>query len=190
MSQLAEGIFECTVLSASFGDDDRSIPSVQINVRFDAGPNQGRTTTYQDDVNAKSALYVGRSCKAVGWKGKALETLKADADAWIKATGGKSTAEIKHVLIGRGKKFDEWVAGGRKGPQPIWDKCNAIGRGAKPLAESKPQNLADANDAMRRAMAEDAGGADEPAPNDDSLPFATCSTVSLGEVARVLRGSL
>lgn len=207
MTYLAEGNFPFVVTSATFGADDRGVPQVQINGKFTEGPNAGRTTTYQDEVNAKSALYIGRSCKAVGWKGHELETLAADAKAWIAATGGKTTAEIRHIELKRGKKFEKWEAEGRQGQRPIWDKCNSIGFGAKPLVAPKKDVASDANDAMRRAMSEDAGYADEPAPSgsgyvadhpptpsdstrDDDLPFATVSCVSTGEIARVLRGSL
>ena len=200
MSQLEEGNFPFVVTSASYGADDRGVPVVQINGKFTEGPNSGRTTTYQDEINAKSALYVGRSCRAVGWKGVELETLAADTEVWIKATGGATTAEIRHIELKKGKKFDKWVADGSRGQRPYWDKCNSIGYGAKPLVAPKKDVTEDANAAMRRAMAED-GGSDEaptgyvsapsvPAGRDDDLPFATCSTIGLGEIARVLRGAL
>ena len=155
MAIKAEGIFPCTVISATFGKDDRQSPQVQINVRIDDGPSKGQCCTYEDQVNAKSALYIGRSCRAVGWKGADLKTLKADCDAWIAATGGHSSVEIRHVEIKKGKKFDEWMNGGMKGPPPIWDKVNSIGRGPKPLAEASGELLDDANEAMRSAMAAD-----------------------------------
>lgn len=210
MSQLEEGNFPFVVTSASYGADDRGVPVVQINGKFTEGPNSGRTTTYQDEINAKSALYVGRSCRAVGWKDHItdpnkpptfeLATLAADVEEWIKATGGKTTAEIRHIELKKGKKFDKWVADGSRGQRPYWDKCNSIGYGAKPLVAPKKDVTEDANAAMRRAMAED-GGSDEaptgyvsapsaPAGRDDDLPFATCSTIGLGEIARVLRGAL
>jgi hypothetical protein len=197
MSQpLAEGIWPATIQSASFGENDRGVPQVQINARIDDGPSKGRQCTYEDEVNSKSALYVGRSCRAVGWKGASLLTLKDDVSAWVIATGGKSSVEVRHVEIKRGKKFNEWVEGGQKGPPPIWDKVNSIGRGPKPLTTPKGETLTDANDAMRRAMEADGftpgnvgGGGDDPPPvaNDDDLPFATCSRVGLGEIAKVLR---
>jgi len=203
MSQLEEGNFPFVVTSASYGADDRGVPIVQINGKFTEGPNSGRTTTYQDEINAKSALYVGRSCRAVGWKGVELEMLAADTEVWIKATGGATTAEIRHIELKRGKKYDKWqnehakwFEAGRKGeePQPpIWDKCNSIGFGAKPLVTPKKDVTEDANAAMRRAMAEDApaGGAAASNAPDDDLPFVvSCSTIGLGEIARVLRGAL
>lgn len=202
MSVMAEGIWGCTVSSANAGEID-GVMKVQVNVRIDDGPSAGRQTTYEDEVNARSALYIGRSCVNVGWKGADLNTLKADVDAWIKATGGKSSVEIKHITLKRGKKFDEWVtkhaewrAAGSSGDEPkppVWDKANSIGRGPKPLTAPSAAALTDANDAMRRAMAEDratGGAAAGPAGNDDDLPFATCSTIGTGEIARVLRGAL
>lgn len=186
---LAAGNWPCVVLSADFGENDGS-PDVQINVRITDGPSAGRTCTYQDQVNGKSALYVLRSARAVGWEGKGIDlsTLKADCAAWIKKTGGATTVEIKHIELKRGRKYDAWVEGGRKGAAPIWDKPNAIGRGAKPLAPPKAETLADANEAMRRAMEmEGSAPADEPAPDDDRIPFLSCSTSDLGAVARVLK---
>lgn len=168
------GIWPCVVTSAVFGDNDGS-PEVQISGRITDGPAKGRNFTYQDQVNGKSALYVGRSCKAVGWKEKNLETLKADVEEWIKKTGGATTVEIRHIEIKKGKKYDAWVAGGMQGSPPVWDKPNAIGRGAKPLAPPKAETLADANEAMRRSMeAEGTAPTDAPA-DDDSIPFLSCA---------------
>lgn len=205
MTQLAAGNFPFKVTSASFGSDERGVPVVQINGTFTEGPNAGRTTTYQDEVNAKSAIYISRSCKAVGWCGRELETLAADTEAWIKKTGGATTAEIRHILLKRGKKYDKWQddhakwvdAGrpeGKEPKSPYWDKCNSIGFGAKPLVAPKKDVLDDANDAMRRAMEADGAVLDD-APHAacepaDDLPFATCLTISTGEIARVLRGAL
>lgn len=178
---LAEGSWPCTILNASAGEDgDRpGVLKVRINVRFDDGPSKGRTGVYEDEMNARSSIYIIRSMKAVGWKGGASGddplTLGDDADKWIKETGGKTTADVRHIEVKRGKKFDKWVDGGRQGPPPIWDKVSAIGRGAKPLTAPKADTLADARDAIRRAMADDgsATAADEgiaDVPSDD-IPF-------------------
>lgn len=153
---LAEGIYPCTVVNATFGDNDKGIPTAQINVRLDSGAN----ATYEDRVDARSALYVGRSLKAVGWAGKDLSTVAADCDAWIKKTGGKTTAEIKHIPY-KDKKTGE---------EKIWAKCNAIGRGAQPLSPPKQSSVADANEAMARVFGDDTSNDQQPA-NDDSLPF-------------------
>src|SRR6185312_1833587 len=111
MSLLAEGIWPCTVLSANAGQNDKGAPQVQINVRIDDGPSKGRQCTYEDQVNNKSAPYIGRSCKAVGWRGHSLVSLHDDAVKWIAETGGKSTVEIKHLEIKTGKRAGQ-----------IWDK--------------------------------------------------------------------
>lgn len=176
---IPEGVWPCVVIGAKFGEDSErpGIGRVQINVRISDGPAAGRMTTYEDEINAKSAPYIARSCKAVGWKGGSLRTLDDDSTDWIKTSGGKSTAEIKHFLKKKGKDYDAWVADGMKAPQPIWAKCNGIGRGAKPLDAASATSLADADDAMRRAMADDNTNYDDapssasPTANGDDLPF-------------------
>lgn len=186
MSLLAEGIWPCVVTSAAFGDNEGS-PDVQINVKITEGPSAGRACTYQDQVNGKSAIYVGRSCKAVGLKGTDLSKLKEDCAAWIARTGGVSTVEIKHISLKRGQRFDRWVEGGKQGDPPIWDKPNSIGRGAKPLAPASGALLRDANEAMSRALAADGGADDEPPPNDD-IPFASSAFAhDVNPIASVLR---
>lgn len=175
MALLAEGIWPCTVLNGAFGEDMSGSPQVQISIRIDDGPNKGRHCTYEDQVNARSSLYIGRSCKAVGWKGGPAgddpETLKADIDTWIKATGGKTTVEIRHLLIKTGKREGQ-----------IWDKVNSLGRGPRPLKAASPERLADAREAMRAALAADSaagaadGAYDEP-PHDD-VPHAAGSAIS------------
>lgn len=184
MSLLEEGIWPCTVLTGAFGVDDRGSPQVQISVRIDDGPSKGRQCTYEDQVNAKSALYVGRSCKACGWKGESLESLHADISAWIEKTGGKSTVEIKHIEIKNGKRAGQ-----------IWDKPNSIGRGPRPLQAATGERLNDANDAMRAAMMADGSGVDNggggyddaPPPGDDNIPFVTCAMRDVTAIAKVLR---
>lgn len=194
---LAEGIWPCVVLSGSYGESEerQGVVLVRIVTRIDDGPSKGRMATYEEDVNAKSSLYVMRSMRAVGWTGKSLTSFADDCAKWVSATGGKSTVEIKHLEVKRGKKFDAWEAGGRQGSAPVFDKVNSIGRGAKPLAAPKGDALADAEEILKRAMQEDGswdgGGSDAPAPtpaDPDDIPFITCSaSVSLGEIAKVLR---
>lgn len=190
------GFWPCTVLSGSAGEetDNNGKPTgrikARVNVKIDDGPSKGRLVTYEDEVNAKSSLYIGRSLKACGWKEKSLSTVAADLDEWIKKTGGKSTVEIRHIEMKRGKRYEEWVDAGKSG-FPIWDKANSIGRGPRPLAAPAAGSLSDADEQMRRAMAEDGGGApdEQPTPRDpDDIPFVTASaSVSLGEIAAVLR---
>lgn len=196
---LAEGIWPCTVLSGSAGEseDKPGVVVVRVNVKIDDGPSKGRMVTYEDELNAKSSLYIMRSMRAAGWKGKTVAAFESDVDEWVKSTGGKSTVEVRHIEVKKGKKFDKWVDGGRQGPAPIWDKVNSIGRGAKPLAAPKGEALSDADDLLRRAMQEEGswnGGAPEDdAPHaatrdPDDIPFITCSaSASLGEIAKVLR---
>lgn len=195
MSQLAEGIFPCTVLSGEAGEIDGVIKA-RINVKFDDGPSKGRTGTYEDTIDVRSALYVSRSMKAVGWAGQSVASFAKDVEAWIARTGGKSTAEVRHIEIKRGKRYDKWAAGGFQGPAPVWDKVASIGRAAKPMTEAKGEVLSDADDALRRAMQEDGTAAtddfgsapDEPGQlaNDD-IPFATCAMSDYTAIAKVLR---
>jgi hypothetical protein len=189
MALLAEGIWPCTLISAAFGEDDRGSPKVQINVRITDGPSKGRPCTYEDQVNAKSALYIARSCKAVGWKGHDLQTLHDDAAAWAKESGGETTVEIRHIPLMKGKKYDAWVDAGQKGDPPIWDKPNSIGRGSRVLAPVSSERLLDANDAMRAAMAADAGGgAPDDAQPDDGIPFISSAfSHDVCPIAKVLR---
>ena len=198
-NEIEEGMWPCTVLHGKFGEDDKGSPQVQIHVRIDEATTRdgksakGRVVVYEDQVNNKSALYVSRTCRAVGWTGTSLTTLAADVAAWVAKTGGKTTGEIKHVEIKKGKKFEEWQAAGSKpADRPVWDKLNSLGRGAKPLANASPDRLKDADEAMRAAMRDDGyeppQGAPPPAAEPEGdIPFATVSAVSLGEIARVLR---
>lgn len=191
MSALAEGTWPVTIISASAGEElnqsgqPTGVIKARVNVKFEDGPSKGRTGLYEDEINAKSSLYVMRSLTAIGWRGPDLGTVSTDVEAWIKKTGGKSTAEVRHIAIKRGKKFDKWEADGKKGEPPIWDKINSIGSGPRALAAPSKDALADANEAMKRAMADMGGTPPEdeaPAVNDD-IPFITSARVSLGEVA-------
>lgn len=156
MALLAEGVWKCTVLSAEAGEVDGKIKA-RVNVKIEDGPSTGRTCTYEDSIDARSSLYVARSLTAVGWGGKSLSTLKADCEKWIAASGGKSTVEIRHIEIKNGKRAGQ-----------IWDKPSAIGRGPKVMKEATGDTLADADEAMRKAMQDD--GLAAPA-DDDAIPF-------------------
>ena len=160
-------IYACTAISADFGSTDKKPnPAAQIVVRVDEGPMKGQRVTYEEEVNAKSAKYVGWACTAVGWRGKDLSTLKADAAKWIAATGGVTTVEIKEIVTRKGTP-DEGV----------WFKPSAIGKGAaKPLRQAAPDAVKDANDAMRAAMGgapDDSGGPppDDVPQDDEQIPF-------------------
>lgn len=193
---LAAGIWPCVVLSGSVGEqtDKNDQPTgrivARVNIRFTDGPNSGRIGTYEDEINAKSSPYVMRSLKAAGWKGAfPLSTVESD----IAATAGVSTtAEVKHLEVKRGARYDEWAKNGFNGPAPVWDKINALGRGPKALAKPSAGALADAEEQMRRAMTESGGSApDDDVPHavsNDDIPFVSCSiNAGLGEIARVLR---
>lgn len=179
---LSEGTWPCTVLHGTDGETDKGSPQVQITVRIDEGPSAGRVCTYEDQINAKSALYVGRSMKAVGWAGRTVKTLKADIDAWLAKTDGKSTVEIRHIPF-----VDK-----KTGEPRIWDKPNSIGRGAQALKPMSPVRLSDADEALRSAMAADGGAppADDDVPHagaNDDTPFVSCSAREPSCIAKVLR---
>lgn len=151
----AQGIWACTVLSATSGDSDRGVPEVQVNVVIDEGPSKGQRCTYQDQVNTKSAKYIAYSLKAIGWKGPSVKTLPDDVAAWIERTGGATTVEIKHVEIKRGKQYDRWIEEGCQGQPPVWDKVNSLGRGAAmPLRPMSESSLADADEVLREFVDE------------------------------------
>lgn len=188
---LAEGTWPCTVLGAECGED-KGLITVRINVKIDDGPSKGRTCSYEDRVDAKSAPYVARSCKAVGWGGlKITDTLVTDVSKWIEKTGGKSTVQIRYIDIKRGKKYDAWlddhrawIDGGRQGaePQPpIWDKVQAIGNGPKPLAAPSKTAAQDADEYLMRALADEGSAPPMDAPpasgappvTDEDVPFIT-----------------
>lgn len=175
-TEIAAGFWPCKVLDGFYGDNDKNIPVVRINVELIDGPFKGMRQTYEEAVNNKQAPYIARTCKAVGWKCQSLSTLKADVTEWVKTTGGESTLEIRHVEVKTGKRAGS-----------IWAKANSIGRGPKPLKESSQENLHDADETMRAALADDAAGHggngapppdDAPPPSDDDIPFATISPIA------------
>lgn len=194
--ELEAGIYPVVVNDATYGDD-RGVIKVQVNVTFTDGPNKGRFGTYEDDVNNKSGPYITRSLKAIGWSGKPdangnlLGNLASDVQAWREKTGGKTTAEVKHIEIKRGKRYEEWVAAGApEDDRPIWGKINALGRGPKPLAAPTASSLADANEALANALALD-GGSDSAgggSVSDDEIPFASSAfNHDVNPIAKVLR---
>jgi hypothetical protein len=171
------------VLGGEAAADDKDIMTVRVNVQIIEGPDTGRKVTYEDRVNNKSAKYIAQSARAVGWKGTRLETFRSDVDGWIKATGGESTVEIRHLEIKTGKKAGQ-----------IWGKANSIGRGPKPLKAPSRQSADEADEAMRAALAEGAGYDDSgtppqddiPPPGEDDIPFIT-NARDLTPIAKVLR---
>lgn len=174
------GIWKCTVLSARFAaDNDKRKSFVTVTVAITDGPNKGEHCAYEEEVTAQQGPYILRSINRIGWAGKSLSTLEADVAAWIKATGGASTVEIRHLEIKRGKRAGE-----------IWDKVSSIGyTGERALAAPIGEVLSDADDVMRRAM-ESGGGVDPgaPPPADDDIPFASAAMGhDVSPIARVIR---
>ncbi len=177
IATIAAGFWPCKVLDGFYGDNDKNLPVVRINVELIGGPHTGMRQTYEEVVNNKQAPYIARTCKAVGWKCKSLSTLKADVSEWVKTTGGESTLEIRHVEVKTGKRAGS-----------VWAKPNSIGRGPKPLKESTQENLYDADAAMQAALADDAAGNqnsngapppdDIPPHGDDDIPFITISPLA------------
>jgi hypothetical protein len=175
----------CTVLDGFYGQLEGK-PVVRVNVRMDAGPTAGRIYTYEEDVNNKSSIYIDQSLTAIGWKGATLNSVAADVAAWVAKTGGKTTIEIQHLVIKKGKRAGE-----------IWDKPRNIGRGPKPLEEAKGDLHDDAEQFMRNARelagrgappADDVPHASERDPDD--LPFARAHGSEPSAIASVLRGAL
>lgn len=155
MSLIEAGYWPCTVQSAEYGAHPRNPNDAvaRITVRIDEGPSAGRVVSYEDVINARSSLYVARSCKAVGWQGQKFTTLADDCAKWIAKTGGKSTVEIKHIPTKSGR---------------IWDKANSIGRGgSKALGSLSADALAEADRMLRDALANEGA----PADSDDNVPF-------------------
>lgn len=197
MTDIAAGFWPCKVLDGRYGANDKNAPVVRINVEISEGPGKGQRHTYEEVVDNKQAPYIARTCKAVGWRGGTLATIERDVADWISKTGGESTVEIKHIEVKRGKKFEKWLEGGQVGPAPVWVKAGSIGRGRAPLKEAKKEDLQDADEMMRRAMADDGaseptggggGGYDDaPPPGDEDLPFVSLSLAADRDPIRKVR---
>ncbi len=172
MALLTEGHWPCKILDGSFGDTGGTKPKpsvARINAEITDGPNKGRRCTYEEQVNGKSALYVGRCALAVGWKGVSMSTLKADIAAWVAKTGGVSTLEVQHLR--------------RTSDNEPFAKVRSIGRMSRaPIVDAPADRLADADEALARALAEDRAGNssnnssghagaydDAPPPDDEDL---------------------
>lgn len=192
MTDIAAGFWPCKVIDGFFGEVEvkpgRFLPLVRINVEVTEGSHKGGRFTYEEEVNNKQAPYIARTAKAVGWRCRTLETLASDVASWVNETGGWSTLEIKHIL------FEDKKTGRPR----VWVKPNSIGRGPKPVRQASRENLDDANDALRRALADNGELPDEngsvpyddapPAGDDDNIPFCSLSTVAdRAVIAKVLR---
>lgn len=187
MAILTEGTWPCKILSASTGADYRNLFAVQINCELIEGPDKGKRVTYEQSVDAKSAKYVGPSCKAIGWQGITLDSLADDVAKWISKTGGVSTVDIKHFDL---KKPEAIAKAEARGEPAKFAKANAIGRGAKPLTAASVESKSDADAALRSFMG--AGGTPEAGhADDDEIPFTVSSmSADVSAISRVLRGAL
>lgn len=185
MAILVEGIWKAKVLNGNYGlykkDDDKSddpgLAKVTINVEFIDGPDKGRRASYERIVDGKSAAFVRKTIVAVGWKGVTLNSLKADIEAWIKETGGATTADVKEMT--------------RKSDNSKFSKVDSLGRKPQVLHEATTQDgrerLSDADEAMRQAMEAD-GASGGGGSNDEDIPFATSNIdAEPSPIARCIR---
>jgi len=170
---ISQGSFLARAVTGSFGLDSKGRTAARVELELLAGPDTGQRITYTGLVNAKSAPYVGKDLKGIGWKGIDLATLEAD----VSATHMEAQIEIDHKN-----------ANDPREPNRVFAVVRSIGRGALPLGKPSASALEDANQAMRAAMGEPAAGGGS---KDDDLPFASCSIGhEPSAIARVLRGAL
>lgn len=127
-------------------------PTARVDFEIVDGPDKGEKITYNGPINARSAKYVARDLKAVGWKGKTLETLEAD----VAAAQSETTIEVKVMT--------------RKDGSGQFAVVRSIGRTdsaaqTKPIAQAEMGN---ANALLRAAL-----GDDEPVDptTSDDIPF-------------------
>lgn len=132
-------------LSGASGNDDKQYPTARVELEILAGPDAGQRITYNGRIDARSAPYVAKDLKAVGWKGKDINTLAVD----VETTKAETTIEIVHKQTKDGAR--------------TFPVVRSIGRGAKALAPMAQRDLADANALLSAAFA---GAADE-----DKVPF-------------------
>ena len=171
---ISQGSFLARAVSGSYGDDTKGRLAVRVELELLAGPDTGQHITYTGLVNAKSAPYVGKDMKAVGWKGGSLQTIGDD----VAATKAEAQIEIEHKN-----------ANDAKDPNRVFAVVRSIGRGAVALKPPSASSLNDADEALRAAMGEPAAGGG--GGKDDDLPFASCSIDhEPTAIARMLRGAL
>lgn len=171
MAIKADGTWECDVLTASVGENEKRMPIVRVNVRLTGGPDAGKLDTYDKRIDGgKGTPYVARSLKAIGWQGRTLATLAEDVKAWVARTGGKTTCEIKHWEVKNGARAGE-----------LYASIDSLGSGRAPLGDMSRDTMRDADEALARAMGDmstaSAGNGepyDAPHPADgDDIPFVT-----------------
>jgi hypothetical protein len=124
-------------LAGSSGSDDKQYPTARVEFEILAGPDQGQRITYNGRIDARSAPYVAKDLKAVGWKGRDINTLATD----VEAAKAETTIEIQHKQTKDGSR--------------TFPVVRSIGRGAKPLAPLSKRDLDDANAALLGALESD-----------------------------------
>lgn len=134
---IREGTWPARALSASSGADDKQYITARVNFEILDGPNKGDRITYNGRVDSRSAPYVAKDLKAVGWQGKNLDTLGTDVENAQPTT----VIEIVHK---------ETKDGARTFPV-----VRSIGRGPKPLLQAKKQDWDDANSLLSAALDEE-----------------------------------
>ncbi len=134
-------IKEQTVLAralvGSSGSDDKSYPTVRVEFEIVGGPDAGQRITYNGRIDARSAPYVAKDLKSVGWTGKDINSLASD----VEASKIETTIEIVHKQTKDGAR--------------TFPVVRSIGRGAKALAPMPKRDLDDANALLRAALGDD-----------------------------------
>lgn len=141
---VSQGSYLARALNGSAGTDTKNRLTARVEFELLAGPDTGQRVTYNGLINTKSAPYVGKDLKAVGWKGHDLVTLAAD----VEALHAETVIEIEHK-----------IANDPKEPDRVFAVVRSVGRGAVALKPASQQDINDANEALRAAM------------GDDNLPF-------------------
>lgn len=170
MAILVEGIWKAKVLGANFGlkkkdeaSPDPGLAHVTVNIELVEGPDKGRRASYEETIDGKSAAFARKTLVAVGWKGVTLGSLKTDVEAFIKETGGETTAEVKQLV--------------RKKDNSTFSKINSLGRKPQVLHEATTKDgrerLSDADEAMRQAMEADSASGGGSYGSDEDIPFAS-----------------
>jgi len=144
-----QGIYPFTVSKGSSGLDDKGAFTITVTGALADGPNKGSLMTYTGRVDNRTAKYIAQDMAACGWTGKDVLDFGAEVDAWIARTGGTTTAEIVHL--------------DRKDKSGAFAVIRGLGRGLKVLTPATRETAADANAALRAALAVDS--------DDQPLPF-------------------
>jgi tRNA U34 5-carboxymethylaminomethyl modifying enzyme MnmG/GidA len=150
---IQEQFVRARALDGYLGEGYDGQPTAFVDFEIIDGEDTGQKITYRGRVDQKSAKYVARDLKAIGWSGKTLDTLKQD----VAAATPETTIEIKHMNKKDGS-----------GKFPV---VRSIGRTAS--GQSAPPQLKQADvknaDALLRAALGDSEPVDPDASND--IPF-------------------